>query len=164
MQEAVSAILPHVSSSASNVMHEKCPEGEDSWCGFKKDPQSYKHGKGLPVAVMEVIQPVFNDLANPDLLKKCLHGKTQNNNECLNKIVWDRCNKEYYVEKEVIEEAVYSAVSHFNDGRSSLISLFEAMNIVPGIFTSYSCQRQDSQRITGSLTKSSTPAKKGESC
>ena len=87
MQEAVSAILPHVSSSASNVMHEKCLEGEDSWCGFKKDPLSYKHGKGLPVAVMEVIQPVFNDLANPDLLKRFLHGKTQNNNECLNKIV-----------------------------------------------------------------------------
>ena len=60
----------------------------------------------------------------------------------------------------MIEEAVYSAVSHFNDGRSSLILLFEVMNIVPGIFTSYSCQRQDTQRITSSLTKSSTPAKK----
>ncbi len=59
----------------------------------------------------------------------------------------------------MLEEAIYSSVSHFNDGRSSLISPFKAMNIVPGISTTYICQRQDTQRITGSLIKSSTPAK-----
>ena len=53
-----------------------------------------------------------------------MHGKTQNVNECLNKLIWDRCNKEYYVEADVIEDAVFSAISHFNDGRISVVKLF----------------------------------------
>ncbi|GFW78148.1 uncharacterized protein TNCV_136171 [Trichonephila clavipes] len=38
---------------------------------------------------MEAMRPVFRDLANPELLKKCLHRGTQNPNErameCLDK-------------------------------------------------------------------------------
>ncbi|KAG1662100.1 4-coumarate--CoA ligase-like 9 [Nymphon striatum] len=74
-------------------------------------PESYKHIKGLPDPVMGFIQPVFDSLSSTELLGKCLHGKSQNTNECLNKLIWDRCNKEYFV-----ENATCCAVSHFNDG------------------------------------------------
>uniref|UniRef100_A0A0B7BM11 Mutator-like transposase domain-containing protein n=1 Tax=Arion vulgaris TaxID=1028688 RepID=A0A0B7BM11_9EUPU len=103
----IMAVLPHVGSTDVNPNHGGCPN--DSWCKYKLNPEKYRHG--LPQAVMDFIQPVFTDLANEDLLRKCLHGKTQNSNETLNKLVWQRCSKEVYVERETIEEAVFSAIS-----------------------------------------------------
>ncbi len=117
-----------------NQMHDSCLTGEDSWCGFRRDPESYKHKKCLPDAVVEFIQPVFDSLSSIKLLGKCLHGKTQNTNECSNKLIWDRCSKEYYVEKDTIENATFCAVSHFNDGRTSLINIFEKLRIKAGSF------------------------------
>ena len=160
MKEAVNAVLPHVASSASNLMHDNCPDGESSWCGFKANPEAYNHRKGIPRAVVDFIRPVFDDLSCTELLKKCLHGKTQNANECLNKLIWDRCSKEYFVEKDVVQEAAFSAISHFNDGRKSILNLFGKLNINPGRFTVDACSHQDQQRISGSLTKSSEQVKK----
>uniref|UniRef100_A0A0B7BPB7 Uncharacterized protein n=1 Tax=Arion vulgaris TaxID=1028688 RepID=A0A0B7BPB7_9EUPU len=57
------------------------------------------HKNGLPDAVIKFIETVFKDLVDENLLRKCIHGKTQNNTECLNKLIWDRCPKEYFVEK-----------------------------------------------------------------
>ncbi|GFW84755.1 uncharacterized protein TNCV_680431 [Trichonephila clavipes] len=46
--------------------------------------ETYHHKNSLPVDVVEAMRPVFRDLANPELLKKCLHGGTQNPNESVN--------------------------------------------------------------------------------
>jgi hypothetical protein len=35
---------------------------------------------------MDEIEPVFRDLASEDLLKKCLHGRTQNTSESVNSL------------------------------------------------------------------------------
>ena len=86
MQQSVKAVLSHVASSEENPMHDSCPEGERSWCGYKRDPASYKHKKGQPMDIVNFIKPVFDDLSSSQLLEKCLHGRTQNNNECLNKL------------------------------------------------------------------------------
>ena len=85
MKAAVRAVLPHVASTEANKMHDLCAEGPNSWCKYKADPENYKHKNGLPLAVVNFIKPVFEDLADEKLLEKCLHGKTQNSNECLNK-------------------------------------------------------------------------------
>ena len=159
MQQSVSAILPHVASTAKNKMHDNCPDGHNSWCGFKRNPDTYKHKAGLPMDIYGFIKPVFDDLSSPDLLKKCLHGKSQNGNECLNKLIWDRCSKEYFVEKDVIEDACYSAVSHFNDGRDSVIKMFQKLNIFAGHFTEDACKQQNAKRVRKSLEKSSYRAK-----
>ena len=55
---------------------------------------------GIPIVVRDLILPVFTDLSKPDLLKKCLHGKTPNNNECLNGVVWEENSKIYFCWKE----------------------------------------------------------------
>jgi hypothetical protein len=107
------AILPHVGSSEVSPNHTGCPV--NSWCKYKLNPDKYTHKNGLPQAVMDFIRPVFTDLAKEDLLRRCLHGKTQNNNEALNKLIWERCSKEVYVERETIEEAVLSAISYLKD-------------------------------------------------
>ena len=151
MRKSVSAILPHVASSANNLLHHSCPDGDNSWCGYKQNPSTYKHKKGLPLPVIKIVEPIFKDLASTNLLSKCLHGKTQNANECLYKIVWDRCSKEYFVERDVVKEAAYSAVSHFNDGRIAILKVFESLHITPGRFTNFLCSAQDNRRISKSL-------------
>lgn len=62
-------------------MHENCPQGPKSWCGYQRNSSKYKHKHGLPDAVVEFIRPVLEDLADEELLGRCIHGKTQNVNE-----------------------------------------------------------------------------------
>ena len=70
----------------------------------------------MPIAVYDIIMPIFLDLSNDTLLKKCLHGKTQNGNEALNNLIWTKCPKNVYVEREVLEMGVSSTVISFNNG------------------------------------------------
>lgn len=157
MVRDVMAVLPHVGSSEVNPNHDGCPI--DSWCKYKVNPGKYTHKNGLPQAVMDFIQPVFNDLAKEDLLRKCLHGKTQNNNEALNKLIWERCTKEVYVERETIEEAVFSAISYFNDGAVSIVHLFERLGFF-GYHTKKLSTKRDMLRISGSVKKSQEKTKR----
>ena len=39
---------------------------------------------GLPTYLRHKLLPIFQDLGSRDLLSKCTHGTTQNNNESLN--------------------------------------------------------------------------------
>ena len=70
------------------------------------------------------IAPIFQDLSSKDLLRKCLHGTTQNNNEALNGIIWLKCPKEVYVERFTLELGVCSAILNFNSGTKSIINVF----------------------------------------
>ena len=80
MRRAVWATYFHELSTDEKPQHGLCPKGHDSWCKFNRQEPNYQH-HGLPLAVMEAIKPIYRDLSQPDLLKKCLHGKTQNVNE-----------------------------------------------------------------------------------
>ncbi|KAK0065703.1 Cytosolic 10-formyltetrahydrofolate dehydrogenase [Biomphalaria pfeifferi] len=141
MKADVKAVLFHVGSSEKIPRHYYCPD--NSWCKYKLDPKSYKHKKGLPEAVIKFLEPIFEDLANEELLRKCTYGKTQNRNENLNKLIRERCPKELYVEKETIEEAVYSAISYFNDGAVSIVKCLEHLGIEPGYYTYKKCFDRD---------------------
>ncbi len=70
MKEAVSAVLPHVAFSRENPMHDNCPDGEDTWCLYKRDPSSYKYKKGIPKPVAKFIESVFKDLLRKSFLNK----------------------------------------------------------------------------------------------
>ena len=48
------------------------------------DTSFHKHGKGLPPPVIQHVKAVFDDLSTDNLLRKCFHGKTQNQNEAFN--------------------------------------------------------------------------------
>ncbi|GFS73238.1 uncharacterized protein TNCV_4571571 [Trichonephila clavipes] len=82
-------------------MHGQCPIGKDSWCYYqralscgKKPNEKYK---GLSNEVLNTIKPTYLELCTKELLTKCLHGKTQNSNECLNGVIWQRVPKEVFV-------------------------------------------------------------------
>ncbi len=84
--------------------------------------------------IVKLIEPIFVDLSKPELLRKCTHGLTQNVNECLNGLIWNRCPKTIYVEQETVALATYLAVLKFNDGDISFLKIFEDLDITPGVF------------------------------
>ena len=44
----------------------------------------FKAGKGLPKDVFKHVKPIFVELCNETLLKRCIDCKTQNQNEAFN--------------------------------------------------------------------------------
>ncbi len=154
MAKHIEASLYHVASTAENPQHHLCPEGEDSWCGYNRDKKGYKHKNGIPSCIVELIKPIYKDLS------KCTHGLTQNVNECLNGLIWERCPKTIYVEQEAVALATYLAILKFNDGDISLLRLFSDLDIIPGIFTAKGAEDSDDSRIKLSAKKSTEKVKK----
>ncbi|GFV97803.1 uncharacterized protein TNCV_2021181 [Trichonephila clavipes] len=118
MKRAIWAIYFHKLSTEDNPQHALCPLGEDSW-----------------------------DLTEKDLLKKCLHGRTQNPNESFNKCIWERIPKTVFVGIETLKFGVMDAVICFNDGYVSRIKVFEALGIKPGYNTERALLIIDNKRI-----------------
>ena len=102
------------------------------------DPSTYKHRHGLPQAVVDVIEPIFSELADSDLLCKYLHGQTQNNNESINNVIWKYCPKEVFVSRPLVSDAAHFAVALCNDGNDAFVKLFEQLEMSGG-FTVKKC-------------------------
>ena len=114
---------------------------------------------GMPIAIFEVIKPIFLDLSKDPLLVKCLHGKTQNANETSNNLIWTKCPKSVYGKIEVLEMGVCSAITNFNDGACSTLNVFRNTNMEPGYFTAMYCNKNDGGRRMAMKAKSSTESK-----
>ena len=72
------------------------------------------------------------ELSKETLLSKCLHGKTQNQNESYNALIWERLPKTKYVSLIHLKFGSYDAVSHFNIGKKNSVLIFEKLNMIPG--------------------------------
>ena len=96
MKKAIHASLMHCTSTEARALHDHCPTGSASWCRYQQDEANgtklYKHGPGLPLEVIAKLKPEYIRLSEDSLLEKCLHGKTQNQNESLNGMIWQRVN------------------------------------------------------------------------
>ena len=80
---------------------------------------------------------ISKDLSKPELLQKCLHDKTQNNNECLNGVVWRRLPKDVFIGRKTLELGISSAVRNFNDGATVFANrVMKDLCLVDGQFTS----------------------------
>ncbi|XP_013404174.1 uncharacterized protein LOC106169300 [Lingula anatina] len=132
MVRETQAITRHYSELAD---HSYCPEGESSWCKFQQDKAcgTTTHReveKPLPPAVIEVVQPIINELADPVLLAGCLRGLTQNQNESFHSTVWTMVPKDSYQSSNAVTLGLYMAVMYFNDGLcSSNEKLFHSAGI-----------------------------------
>ena len=164
MKKAIHASLMHCVSSESRPLHDHCPTGSTSWCRYQQDKANrtslYKHGPGLPVQIIGKLKPEYVRLSEDSLLEKCLHGKTQNRNEAVNGMIWQRIPKEVYVGRETLEMGVYDAVAYFNIGTSAVLTLFHALGIPPGKFTEAGCRQQDQVRVHLAQRKSRPDTKK----
>ncbi|XP_047135810.1 uncharacterized protein LOC124812840 [Hydra vulgaris] len=118
LKKAIGAVLFHCSEAKDvESRHQMCPRTADS-C-----------------------------LSDDNLLKKCLHGKTQNNNETLNGMIWKRCPKDIYVCKTTVELDVASAVINFNDGSTGILKVLEGLGVVAGFYSNEFCVSNNARRI-----------------
>ncbi|GFW54220.1 uncharacterized protein TNCV_1559981 [Trichonephila clavipes] len=149
-ERAIWAIYFHKLSTEDNPQHALCPLGEDSWCGYNRSivtGEFYIHKHSLPESILLKVKKVFRDLTEKDLLKKCLHGRTQNPNESFNKCIWERIPKTVFVGIKTLKFGVMDAVICFNDGYVSRIKVFEALGIKPGYNTERALLIIDNKRI-----------------
>ena len=77
---------------------------------------AFRHKNNVPVAMMDAIKCVFEDLTKDDLLVRCVGAYTQNPNESLNNFIWKVCPKTVFVGKRTVEIAAAEAVLQFNEG------------------------------------------------
>ena len=157
MKKAIYAAFCHCASSEKDNYHTHFPEGEESWCGVKRDKENgtkeYKHGAGLPKSIIGHVKPIFDRLSEPSLLQRCLDGKTQNQNESFNAMIWNRVPKEVFVGTDVFTLAVYDAAANFNIGASASIELLLNMGIASGKYCSQECLNSDKLRVKKSNYK-----------
>jgi hypothetical protein len=100
MRRAVWSIYFHTFASNETPSHGLCPSGPDSWCKYNvalAKKELFYHTKVISSAVTEVVKPIFQDLATDDLLRRCLHGTTQNQNESFNNGVWSYLPKSTFI-------------------------------------------------------------------
>ena len=164
MKKSIVAMLFHCSEHDNfDDQHKFCPRNQESWCRYQKDKVSgtstYKVNICLPKAVKDSLAPIFKDLSSDELLSKCLHGQTQNVNEALHKMIWQRCPKEIFTSKVAVELATASAVIHYNDGSNGLHKVMHILGIKPGKFMLKVSKRKDKKRQEDSILKASDRGK-----
>lgn len=153
MRRAVWAIWCHKSWTDENPKHALCPDPPNTWCPYRKAEEAgtlgtYKHKNSIPTAIMDAIKPIFGDLCKASLLKKCLHGKTQNVNEAFNNVLWTRIPKNVFVGRITLELGAFDAVATFNDGNASRIKVLQHLGINDiGSNTILLLQQLDTDRI-----------------
>ena len=86
-------------------------------------------------------------MSHEDLLSKCLHGLTQNQNESFNAMIWDILRKSRYVSFTPLQFGVYDAVANFNIGRKASVLILE-LGMIPGKYTLTGCQKNSKFRET----------------
>lgn len=156
MQRAVWAIYFHKISTDKSPHHGLCPKPPDTWCRYWKAQEKgelaiFKHKNSIPVAVMEVIKHDFQHLAKPELLKRCLHGKTQNVNEAFNHVIWNRLPKNVFVGRLTLELGVYEAVISFNEGNVSRLKVLKELGFSDyGEHTITAMKSLDAERVRSS--------------
>ena len=87
---------------------------------------------------MAELEPIFKRLSDNELFNRCLLGLTQNQNECINGLLWSRVPKSAFCGKRRIEIAVCETVLILlvfvaNTGTASKGLLMEKLGISPGM-------------------------------
>ena len=165
MRKAVGAVLFHCSEAVeSDSRHQFCPKSPTSWCKYQVDQANstsdYIEKPGLPIPLRKKLEPIFRELSSPELLAKCMHGQTQNNNESINGVIWKRCPKDTFVGRNVVEMSVSSAVISFNSGKRGLFDVYHGCNLETGSYTELFCYLDDAGKVCRQNIKSSVASKK----
>ncbi|XP_028046899.2 uncharacterized protein LOC114254550 [Monomorium pharaonis] len=157
MQNDIMATYLHMISTDENPRHENCPEGEDSWCKYRRAQslgEEYKHPAPLHKDVAEAILPIFQDLSREDLLERCLGGHTQNANESFNATVWRLAPRHLNSGRKIIEIASYIAAGIFNEGFLSVLRIMECMGLVIGSVCRNFSSQMDENRTNAQRRRS----------
>ena len=163
MVKSIQATLLHCNSTDEHPRHHLCPEGEGSWCKWqvaKATGKSFTHKDPIPEAIVALIRPIYARLGSRSLLEKCVHGYTQNANECLHSTLWRFCPKELFFGKVSIDLACALAVCSFNDGASSLTAIASRLGVQSTPLSQHHLRKKDYKRLSRSKYGKSEEAKK----
>ncbi|GFW34427.1 uncharacterized protein TNCV_500451 [Trichonephila clavipes] len=152
MRKAVWAVYFHIRSSDEEPLHSFCPVGPNSWCKYQNQVlegsvETFRHSNKLPVAVMDAIKPVFNDLSQPKLLQKCLGGKTQNNDESINSLIWKLCLKTLGCGRKIVDISTNETIVIFNDGNRGRLKIMQSLGLTVDQFAHKFVTLVDIKRI-----------------
>ncbi|GFW83065.1 uncharacterized protein TNCV_4604921 [Trichonephila clavipes] len=84
---------------------------------------------------------------NPGVLKKCLHGGTQNPNESVNNVIWLRVLKKIVMQIELLSLGTDDAMSSFDMGNPSKPEILRKLNIEPDDYTTQANECFDKQKL-----------------
>ena len=132
MKKAIYAILFHFTN---DYRHQFCPRTTTkTWCKYwNSSKKNITSSMSIPPWIKTLILPIIQDLQADELLKKCLHGETQNGNEALNSLIWSRVPKNNFVGKNVLEMGVHSAVIHYNDGANGVLNVLKYYGLIGSV-------------------------------
>lgn len=98
----------------------------------KKTKPIRTHKHSLDQAVCDVIKPTYKNLSKAELLRKYLHGQTQNVNESFNAVLWSRLPKVNFVGISTLKFGTYDAIVSFNDGNRGRIKVLHDLGLKVG--------------------------------
>ena len=118
MKKAVMASLYHnIILKDDKERHKFCPEGDSSWCQYKRLGKMTNKSHHLDPAFLSILEPLYTKrLASFELLPKCLPGVTQNMLESINSIMWQRAPKHKFHGSKRIRIAACSTLIQYNKG------------------------------------------------
>lgn len=134
MKKAVWATFYHTTSTNKNLQHFYC---SDSWCKYQQlkaqnKESTFDHPQSFNEQTIILLKSVYETLSSEDLLKRCLGGNTQNNNESFNHCVWNFAPKHTFTGKNVLEIATNTAACIFNEGFLPVLKIMEVMGVTIG--------------------------------
>ena len=132
------------------------PKVADSWGSYNKAQilkLPHQHKNSLPEPVMLVIKKSYKDLANPELLKKCLHGRAQNPNESFNNVVCSKVPKLTFVRLTALKRGVYDAILSFKYGYFSKAAVYKQLGLKVSKQSVHALRRFDVMMWSGKTRK-----------
>ena len=165
MKKNIIASLNHnIKSPDPTKQHRFCPPGETSWCKWQQDlatcTLTYKGDNCLPEVFLDVLKPIYMNLSETNLLRRCVHGATQNSNESINALVWIRCPKHKHHGATAVQCAAASAVCHFHCGASIREQIMEKLLVPAGKHTKKASHTKDKKRVAQSDLRATQREKK----
>lgn len=133
-RHAIWAIFFHSVSTPEDPHHAHC---DPDWCYHQQavaegvDPEEKRkevaHDQPLPLEPAKCLVPLFERLANPDLLERCMSLGTSNANESLHAAVWKRAPKATFSSRNTVEIAIALGITQFNKGAKAMVEAAEAV-------------------------------------
>ena len=131
--------------------HKYCPKTDSTWCKYQKDvidgTSFYNSYKCLPSIFRVELESIFVRLSSQQLMESCQRGLTQNQNECLNNMVWGLCPKRVFCGVSRYKVAVCNSIVTWNEGARGTKNLFQKLKLNVSSNNIKGLQHQDRVRL-----------------
>ena len=132
------AIYHHYASTDEDPQHFFCPLGPTTWCQYNlaiendEDLDEFSHEElvwRVDLDKWERVLPIFKDLTNENLLRRCAKDYRQNVNESFNSLIWIRVPKTVYHSLDSISLGMYDAVICCNLHYSGRLKVLDELTV-----------------------------------